>query len=90
MVRESSAAYSLRSRDSIHPEPSENQRSIAHAAFCVAIGFHIALCLLWLTPRNALENLDFWSFTGIAQNLDLSDLETPVNGFYLLGYPFLL
>lgn len=46
--------------------------------------------MLYLLPRRAIVNIDFWYHVNLGMQLSLGELESLVNGLYPLGYPFLL
>lgn len=59
-------------------------------ALVLLLIIYTVMVVVYLAPRRAIRNLDFWHHVAIGQKVRWNDLQTLSHGFYPLGYPLLL
>lgn len=66
------------------------KRVILFTALALILGVYTIVVVIYLRPRAAISNLDFWYHLSIGTQLRWDDPKTLSNGLYPLGYPLLL
>ena len=71
-------------------EGRERKPRKALVALGLLLGAYTLLALVYLYPRDAIANIDFWYHISVGYRLAWGDPQSLVDGVYPLGYPLLL
>ena len=65
-------------------------RWVAPVLLAVIVLGYLLVMLAYLKPRNTVANLDYWYHIDLGRSINLADPLTLADGFYPVGYPYLL